>query len=719
VFPRTDEGECLARLLRATGRRLRARAAVRGALWALAAGVALLAALVLLTLALDPGTAARRAALGAFLAIETAVLLLLVARPALRRLSRVYLAERVERARPELDGRLILLAEHATGGRWLDPAVAARVAAEAAEVTRALRPAAVLSGEGTPARPHAALLAGTLVFLVTALVTGDAFFDALARALRPSLGRAASPATAAAKLAPAPEPGAPPAGPRAPTARVEVQSVTIRYPGYTGLAPRIGPGGAVDALRGSTAELEIRATEPVESVALVAPGGAAPAAAAPVQREAGADGTLWRASFRVERSGSYRIVYGLPARGAGAASGTVTCRPDVPPSVSIARDPEEPAAVLVRASDDYGLGAARAVFRVGDVRKVVDLPARGPDLYVRVRAPEALARPGAVLAVRAEAADRREPAPNRVRSGEIRLALAPEAPRSLFAEFAPRRLPSSPDSAGAPPPAGPVGPARPQQRSYDVLSRPDDEPEPPASEPERADPGAGRDEPDEYVAPPGEPAEREPREREKPASEEPGDGTQEEPGGGPGREPPPPPPLTGPGAQPGSRETRPSSPDDENGEGGGEEGEGEDGPGSEGDGPGGIRPEPGSGPQREQPSEEGPRTGEERGVPEHPHDEPVFGEKVATVDEGTTGAPARRPEAARTDWGEAPAPGAAPERPAGEGGALPEAGQLGEGEAPEATPGRPVPAAEARPGRAPAEYADLIGAYRERLRRRR
>ena len=104
---------------------------------------------------------------------------------------------------------------------------------------------------------------------------------------------------------------------------------------------------------------------------------------------------------------------------------------------------------------------------------------------------------------------------------------------------------------------------------------------------------------------------------------------------------------------------------------------------------------------------------------ERPHAEPVFHEKVATVNEGATGAPRSSPENARTDWGEEPAPGTAPERRVGEAGAPPDAGRLGEAEAPEAIRERPLPASEARARRVPAEYADLIEAYRERIRRRR
>lgn len=461
------------RLLHAVALRLALRQAAAGGLLALAAAAAVAALPV-------PAVAARLTAGLLLLAVLAPAAL---AAAALLRPGPVYCAALAERARPELAGSLILLAERPPAGRTVERAVADLLAERADALLAALKPRQVAALDGASRR----------LLLGAAVAAALAASGAAARNLLPEAARKAPVATAAVLAGPR---SAPPAAAIAPAARLAL--VRCRYPEYTGLAPRESSSAQIDCLAGARVEMFLETGLPADALLVRLPGGeVAPA------RTAGRG--LVRAEFDVRRTGAYTVL-AVAGGGGGpyeAFRGTITARADLPPGGSLAvRELRDGRLALdYRAADDYRLGRALTVFRAGGRT----MPFEIPDAAGRRQTQGVALVPREVLAAsgdgnflcRLVALDTRAPEPNRFEGPEVEYRPPRRKP-----EPGPLLEPGAPPVA--PTGAGPSGPADSATRPLEVLYKPDLEP--PPAQPSGQLPERLPDDP--YVAPTGGEAEQ-------------------------------------------------------------------------------------------------------------------------------------------------------------------------------------------------------------------
>src|SRR5262249_23136606 len=154
-------------------------------------------------------------------------------------------------------------------------------------------------------------------------------------------------------------------------------ALTLTYPRYSGLAPKVIPNtsGDVLALKGTEVQIETRALLPAKQATLVLGGGDA--------RPAELSGGVLHARFRVEVPTTYGSVRGLPGGRAvrEPIAHKIEIDPDRPPKVDMfapSEDLEVAGPKIVElgfaAEDDYGLSEIALVWQVGsgpEQRKVL------------------------------------------------------------------------------------------------------------------------------------------------------------------------------------------------------------------------------------------------------------------------------------------------------------------------------------------------------------
>ncbi len=494
--------------------------------------------------------------------------------PLLRRPSRIYAAALLDKARPELHGQLVLLAEH-QAGRTALPDGAGELMAERIESAlgdSAPAPREALASERPVRRPLACLGAVLALGLGFLAFGGTRYLEALgeacgARGVGPTriaqvepgdtsvdegesiqircrtAGREPRAVTLVAgsrRMAMSRDPaglwrtslkprgsgryrveaegrsGRLEAGPfelrvrPKPLARVE--SIAYRYPDYTGLAVRESDSPEVDCLLGTLAELRIRTRGAVGSVELrVEPGGTVA-----VRRES-AD--RWLGEIRVRRVGRYSLW--VTPEGGGAprevARGTITARADLAPTAAALarRLADGRVAIDYRVADDYRLGPVRMVFVAGGKRRVYEVP----DAAGRRESQGAVVVPKEVLAsadggfrYRLEAVDTHRPEPNRGASPDREFRVEREvAMAGPVLEKSPLQMGGSHQRPSAPDSSGDDGAARTQTtRPLESLYKPGED------ETGKPPPSGSRRQPehpdDPYMAPSGGAPEDEPPE---------------------------------------------------------------------------------------------------------------------------------------------------------------------------------------------------------------
>ena len=669
-LPRPDPAGARARRLLAA---VRSRLALRALFAAgLLAGAGLLTFALISAAAIAWGTP-KLAALGlrslgflplaAPLAAGAAVLTLA------RRPGRIYAAVLAERARPQLAGSLVLLAESGAGRIALAPGVA-ELAAERVETTlEGLSAGEVLRGERRSRAPFAIAGAALALGLVLTAAGRQNFLSALA-------GRATGRGGVAVGTLPEERKG--PAGEVAP-ASAEVLSITYHYPAYTGLDPRASTSSEIDCLRGARAELAVRTQGDVKSVSLrVEPGDRI----AEAQRAPDGD---WRVEVPVERVGGYIISLNEDE----TLRGSITARRDLPPTAAAAvRElPDGRLAIDYRAADDYRLGRAWMVFRAAgrEMRFAVPDAAGGRETQGAVLVPrEVLAASAEGFSYRLIALDTFEPQPQRGESSELEYR-----PPQRMADAGPlleKRMPTmaGPRGGTPPAPAGGAGGAaggnstRPLESLYKPGGEDEAQPPPASQEPPP-------DDDDDYIAPAGGESVKPP----PPQSERPG-GEGEAPSGG---------------SEEGGEGGAPSGESAEGGEGAGGPGGGTvktpGGPssgGGEGGAPGGGAPGGGN------PDSDKPPTGSETGEGE-PIPEGIIPEKVRMdLEPGERLDPGVAPPRLRTDYGA---------RPGEEGGSslVPTGGGAPGGEVRVLEPGTPPGGEPGAPTGGPAPVAPQYRRY--------
>ncbi len=686
-------GPSALRLLRALEVRLLLRALITSTLLSLAAFLAC-AELAAAALAFAPPTllpfaefVSKTLPVAGALAVAAALL------PLARRPGRRYLAALAERARPQLAGSLILLAENSPG---LDPGVAGLAAERADAAVAGLTAGEVARGERRSRRGPASVLLALGLGLALLAAGGARYLDALGqvsglggtgptRIVKVLPGDAdleeGEPLSASCRMA-----GREPdwvrlvfkagattemrrsagglwrteAAPTGASYRVEagarggvypsrtfrvrvrprpdaaVAKVTYRYPKYTGLGPRTVSSAEIDCLQGTRVELHVKSRGAVEFVEVRLEPGRKMLSA---RRTRPGD---WRVAFTVRSVGRYSVLV-RPAGGGAArevARGTITARKDLAPAAAAAvRElADGRLAVDYRVADDYRLGEARMVFRAGGRSMAFAVP----EVSGRRESQGAVLVPREVLVAgsaegfryRLEAFDTHQPKPNRGASEEG----AYRPPRRLASAAGPLLEKRPPQRLSAPPPtrSGDGGEkVGKTTRPMESLYKPDlGEKQPPSKSPpdsgKPSDPDGG-----EYMAPPGEeaPGPGKPPGSKKPPGK-PGKENPENPGDGKSGEAPEQP--EGPGVRPtpgGTVKTPGGKSTSRPGK----------KPGPSGRGPGHPAEKPPSG--RELGSGE-PLP--ERVIPEKVNMETRPGEKLAS----------NAPPALRTDWGrEAGGPG--------------------------------------------------------------
>ena len=582
------------KLLAALELRLAARRVAAAELLALAAFLLILELLAAALAFGGPGLVALAEAAGGPLPWLAVALAAAGLAPLVRRPSRVYLASLVERARPELGGQLVLLAEHGAGRAELpagaDEHMAERVEAVLGHWPASPRAAAALErpGRRAPAALAAALAAG----LGLAAAGGAQYLEALGElgglpgagptrlAVYPGdaevdEGQSLEVRCRAAGRAPRSvgllvgggqvgmlrgadglwrgsfRPAGPgsyslvadsrgrrfQAGPYAVTVRARplawVEQVVYRYPEYTGLAPRASESPEIDCLIGALAELRLATRGPVGRVELqVEPGGT-------LSAERGPDG-LWRAELRVRRVGAYSVWVAPQAGGAAREvfRGTVTARADLAPTAAALarRLADGRVAIDYRIADDYRLGPAKMTFTAGGKRLSYEVP----DVAGRREAQGAVLVPKEVLAAatesflyRIEAADTRAPEPNRTAGPDQEFRVERElAMAGPVLEKRPLQMAGQHERPGSSGGADAGAPAGQTTRPLESLYKPGEEEGDGKAPPGGSAPPKPTDDP--YVAPSGGQAPDEPPDSKKPGGEPKPGGGEPPPEGGPG-----------------------------------------------------------------------------------------------------------------------------------------------------------------------------------------
>ncbi len=161
--------------------------------------------------------------------------------------------------------------------------------------------------------------------------------------------------------------------PKAPEPALGDFRIDYRFPEYSGRKPRsfVAPSGSVRALPGTEVAIETRASAPLSSAELVFEHGDE---GEPQRIAADVDGRRIRARFLLSRAGRYRIELKteLGELRAERRGHELSLEEDEPPSVRLLEPTETPLEVnekdkvplVYEASDDFGLGEARIMWRV-------------------------------------------------------------------------------------------------------------------------------------------------------------------------------------------------------------------------------------------------------------------------------------------------------------------------------------------------------------------
>src|SRR5262249_7553912 len=154
----------------------------------------------------------------------------------------------------------------------------------------------------------------------------------------------------------------------------------LRNPRHGGQLEAVNSDGLIEALRGSEAQIDLVATEPLQSADLLV-------GSERVPTQATADPAIRRATMKIERDApcSIELVSLEGARGKGPQPARARAIPDampaarwlVPPDVSTQLRPQDTAEFAYEAFDDDALVSLRATVQSSAQQTAIDLPVQG------------------------------------------------------------------------------------------------------------------------------------------------------------------------------------------------------------------------------------------------------------------------------------------------------------------------------------------------------